>query len=75
MANQQKVPTNQFSPAKPHKPFEELKSPLQGIEKLSQNPVSFFFSLGSKMDIKNILSIGFFSISEDIFYSKYRFFH
>ena len=27
------------------------------------------------MDIKNILSIGFFSISEDACYSKYRFFH
>ena len=48
MAHQQKVPTNQFSPAKPHRPFEELKSPLQGIEKLSQNPVSFFPPLDRK---------------------------
>ena len=27
------------------------------------------------MDIENILSIVFLSISEDVFYSKYSFFH
>ena len=59
MAHQQTVPTNQFSRAKPHRPFEELKSPLQEL-KSSLKILFLFFSLGSKMDIKNILRIVFF---------------